>query len=195
MKSVRAIETNAKWRQLIQAGQSTDETIPLLTRGKIEELARNAEKLDYDYFDMVLLRLYDFLNKIQQEIKSGDMRQDAADRCHISYTATPAFDNYSENREFWNDETYGMFGYHADEEIVYGNSVYNLNQYLKDEFSSDYRRLVVNMDEDVYRARSYYSILKDGYFDYDAGENPVVELREDTIWQLFQMLDTPRKST
>lgn len=88
-----------------------------------------------------------------------------------------------------------MFGYHADEEIVYGNSVYNLNQYLKDEFSSDYRRLVVNMDEDVYKARSYYSILKDGYFDYDAGENPVVELREDTIWQLFQMLDTPRKST
>ena len=74
MKSVRAIETNAKWRQLIQVGQSTDETIPLLTRGKIEELARNAEKLDYDYFDMVLLRLYDFLNKIQQEIKIGDMR-------------------------------------------------------------------------------------------------------------------------
>ena len=45
-----------------------------MTRGRIEELARNAEKLDYDYFDMVLLRLYDFLNKIQQEIKIGDMR-------------------------------------------------------------------------------------------------------------------------
>ena len=40
----------------------------------MEELVRNSEKLDKEYFELVLLRLYDFLYKIQKEIQIGDMR-------------------------------------------------------------------------------------------------------------------------
>ena len=32
------------------------------------------KKLDKEYFELVLLRLYDFLYKIQKEIQIGDMR-------------------------------------------------------------------------------------------------------------------------
>ena len=89
-----------------------------------------------------------------------------------------------------------MFGYREDEKTVYENSVSNFNQYLKNEFSGDYRKLVVNIGEKTYQKRDYYNILnEEDYSGYKDGKNPVVELREDTIGQLFQMLDTPRKST
>lgn len=196
-KSVRAIETNDAWRQLIQNGDVVDREIPLLLRRKVEELVRNDEKLDVEYFKMVLLRLHDFLTKIQSEIKISDMTSDVADRCHISYDAIPTFNNHGGEKEDWNDENLGLFGYNRDN-TLYTNSINNFNQYLKDEFSRDYRKIVVNIDERTYQKRDYYNILSEDYLNYKQilpPLNPVVELRDNTIHQLYDLLDVPRKYT
>ena len=185
MKSIRAIETVSEWRELIRDG-----SIPKMTRSK------DSEKLDRDYFDMVLLRLYDFLYKIQQEIQTNDMTEDIAGMCHISYTAIPTFDNYSSSKGDWNDGNLGLFGYNHDKPL-YTNSINNLNQYLKNEFSDDYRKMVVNIDWGTYQKRDYYNILSSDYLNYKETLpplNPVVELRDNTIHHLYDMLDAPRMS-
>ena len=157
-KSVRAIETNHKWEELIYNGGYIDNEIPSLTRDRVVELVRQNEKLEKGYFEGALLKLHDFLAKIESEIGIGSMKGDVQEMCRISYDATPTFNNHSSNRNDWNRES-GLFGYNRGPHTLYENSVSNLNQYLQNEFSSDYRRLVVDIDRDKYLARGYHNIV------------------------------------
>ena len=159
-KSIRVSSMESDWERLIKTGSSEDDELPKSMRDAIKELVGQQVKLGDDYFQLILLRLKNFLQEIRDELAIGDMKEDIAALCNFKYGAKVGFEEFSELNDSWNNTSNGLFGHD------YGGSEYtsakdNLNIHFKDEFAADYIKMAATSWN--LNSRDYELILKPDY--------------------------------
>lgn len=161
-KSIRLVETNDTYKELIFNDKVEDNCIPIDTRKKVKDLVFNLLKVDNSYFNNVLTQLKQFLLNIDTELKynlTDEDKNGIVNLCNFKYDIIVAYPTHEADNDKWDDKNDGLFGF--KDTSSYENNLNSFNEHLYMEFLQDHAK-PGNSVADLNK-RDYHFILKNNY--------------------------------